>query len=298
MSLINKKIYRLRLKTLYLKNKVLSLTTKKDKQIYIVSSRKYKNRVKEDLVLQNCFLKNNIFSKIVAWEDNEPSDNYLIRTVWGYHNHIDDFINYISDKNTINKKELIIDNADKKKQYELLNKYNICTIDTKFIDNVSELESVDKKLVIKSTVSASGNNTYIIENKDELDKCRGLNNLMVQPYIEGIKDGEISIIVIDKDIKYGIRRYPGIFTEYKKEKYISLDDIPEDIVDIVDKINDIPEYNDVTIMRADFVYDENKYKIMEVELVDPALFIETIDNDEYKKQIYQDIVDASMKTIK
>lgn len=291
MNLINKKIYRLRLKTLYIKNKLLSLTTKKDKQIYIVSSSKYKNRVKEDLVLQNCFLKNNIFCKIVAWEDNESSDINLIRTVWGYHKHIDDFINYIGNKNTINKKEIIIDNVDKKKQYELLKKYNISTIDTKFIDNVSELESVDKKLVIKPTVSASGNNTYIIENKEELDKCSDLNNLMVQPYIEGIKDGEISIIVIDKDIKYGIRRYPGIFTEYKKEEYIRVDDIPKDILDNVNRIKSIPEYNDVVIMRADFVYDD-KYKIMEVELVDPALFIETIDNKEYRNKIYQDIVNT------
>ena len=293
MSLSNN-IYKLRLKDLSIRNKVVSKFINKDKKVYIVSSKKYQNRIKEDLCLQKCFLENKTYCEIVAWEDNKSTNINIIRTVWGYHKDSDNFINYIKNINTINDNNIIIDNIDKKKQYELLRKNDINTIHTEFMNDISSIKKIDEKIVVKPIISASGNNTYIINDKEDLSKLEGISNIMIQPYIEGIKDGEISIIVINKEIKYGIKRYPGIFTDYKKEEYIEINKIPEELIKEVNKIININEYNDVKIMRVDSVNDKNVFKVMEVELVDPALYIETIPDKNYRKKIYQDIVDITL----
>ena len=45
-------------------------------------------------------------------------------------------------------------------------------------------------------------------------------------------------------------------------------------------------------MRIDFIFDNNCYKVMEVELVDPNLFIETINDSKLKDEVYKSFVKA------
>lgn len=288
MSLKNS-IYKLRLKLLYLSNSI-KYHLKKGKKLDIVSSRKYKNKRKEDLMLQKYLLKAGYHSKIVAWEDHESTGNCIIRSVWGYHNNSKGFIKYLEENKTINTKDIILNNMDKKKQYEILIDNKINTIKTLFINDISEYKYQDEKVVIKPVISASGNNTYIVEKEEDLKKLNGINNLMVQQYISGIKEGETSVIVIDKNIMYGIKRFPGVFTEYKKEEFIPLDKLNQDIIDTVNKIIKIEDYKDAVFMRIDFVKDNDKYLVMEVELVDPDLFIETIPDKNEREKVYKKFV--------
>lgn len=61
-----------------------------------------------------------------------------------------------------------------------------------------------------------------------------------------------------------------------KEEYISINNLDKDIIDTVNNIILIKEYKEAVFMRIDFILDNNCYKVMEVELVDPNLFIETV----------------------
>ena len=288
MNEIRKIVFKLRLKVLLISNSIINLINKGIK-INVVSAKKYKNNRKEDLLLQKYLLKAGYKSKVVAWEDNEPADIHIIRSVWGYHHNTESFIKFLDNKKTINDREIIKDNINKKKQYELLKNNNIPVINTKFLNNINELDYTNEKLVIKPIVSAAGDNTYKIINKDDLQKVKDLNNIMIQPFIENIKNGEISIIVINKKIKYGIKRFPGIFTNYQKEKYLPLEVIDNEIIEIVNKIIAIKEYEDVIIMRIDLV-KEDKYKVLETELTDPDLFIETIPQKSLREDIYKEII--------
>ena len=98
--------------------------------------------------------------------------------------------------------------------------------------------------------------------------------------------------VIDKKIKYGIKRFPGVFTKYRKEEYISINNLDKDIIDTVNNIILIKEYKEAVFMRIDFILDNNCYKVMEVELVDPNLFIETINDSNLKDEVYKSFVKA------
>ena len=292
MSKLRRKIYKLRIKLLYLSNNIKYLFTR-GKKVNIVSSSKYKNRIKEDLILQKYLLKEGYHTKIISFEDDyQESDLNIIRSVWGYHHKVEKFLEFINNNKTINTKDLIINNIDKKKQYQILKENDISTIDTIFLDNIKEYKYNSDKIVIKPVISASGDNTFIINNVNDLENVKNLNNIMIQPFIDGVNDGEISVIVIDKRIKYGIKRFPGVFTKYKKEEYISINNLDKDIIDTVNNIILIKEYKEAVFMRIDFIFDNNCYKVMEVELVDPNLFIETINDSKLKDEVYKSFVKA------
>lgn len=292
MSKLRRKIYKLRIKLLYLSNNIKYLFTR-GKKVNIVSSSKYKNKIKEDLILQKYLLKEGYHTKTISFEDDyQESDLNIIRSVWGYHHDVERFLKFINNNKTINNKDLIINNIDKKKQYQILKENDITTIDTIFLDNIKEYKYNSDKIVIKPVISASGDNTFIINNVNDLENVKNLNNIMIQPFIDGVNDGEISVIVIDKRIKYGIKRFPGVFTKYKKEEYISINNLDKDIIDTVNNIILIKEYKEAVFMRIDFIFDNNCYKVMEVELVDPNLFIETINDSKLKDEVYKSFVKA------
>lgn len=292
MRKLQKKIYKLRIKLLYLSNSIKYLFAR-GKKINIVSSNKYKNKIKEDLILQKYLLKEGYHTKIISFEDNyQGNDLNIIRSVWGYHHNVERFLKFINNNKTINNKDIIINNINKKKQYQILKENDITVIDTIFLDNIKDYKYNGKILVIKPVISASGDNTFIISNVNDLDNVKELTNIMIQPFISSVTAGEISIIVIDKKIKYGIKRFPGVFTKYKKEEYISINNLDKSIIDTANNIILIKEYKEALFMRIDFIFDNNCYKVMEVELVDPNLFIETISDTKLKDEVYKSFVEA------
>ena len=107
MSDLRKRVFKLRLKLLYLTNN-LKYFFKDGVSVNIVSTTKYKNKIKEDLMLQKYLLKEGYRSKIVAWEDNEYADVNIIRSVWGYHHNTEAFMKFINENNTINNRNNMV----------------------------------------------------------------------------------------------------------------------------------------------------------------------------------------------
>ena len=77
MNNLRKKIYKLRLKLLYLSNSIKYLFTR-GKEVNIISSNKYKNKIKEDLVLQKYLLKEGYHCKIISFEDKYKGNSLNI----------------------------------------------------------------------------------------------------------------------------------------------------------------------------------------------------------------------------
>lgn len=294
MSNLRRQVYNTRMDLLKLTNKLKYYFTD-GVTVNVVSCNEYKNKIKEDLILQKYLLDAGYKVKISSWEEEDYADVNIIRSVWGYHKKVNEFLNFVNSNNTINNKVLIADNIDKQKQFALLKLNDVQPVDTLFLNNINELKYKGEKLVVKPIVSASGDNTFIIENEQDLQKVAHLNNIMVQPFIDGISEGEISVIAINRVVKYAIRRFPGVFQEYKKEEFISRFTLDKEINDIVKKILIIEEYKKAVIMRMDFVHTPQGYRVMEVELVDPDLFIETIPDEHLKKDVYEDLVHSVEK---
>ena len=295
MKKVNNIVYRFRLKLLLLRNSIYRKTHTFINELIIVSSDKYKNKVKEDINLCYYLMKNGINSEIKSWKEIDSKSNIVIRSVWGYQHELEEFNKFLSKRKgiTINDVDILNKNISKKEQYDLFQKYDIDCIDTKFVYKKEDIK-IKNKSVIKPIVSASGNKTYIVNDIKDVDKIEDINNgYMLQPFIEEINNGEYSIILFDHNIKYGIIRYPGVFTKQQSVEYVDKSALSEDIINIVINVNKIIEYKNSCFARVDIVDN----KVIEIELLDPQLFLETIPDKDLRKEMYGELVDCLKKKL-
>lgn len=272
---------------------------KKKIKIRIVSSKKWAYKVSEDILILNELRKRGIETKIVPYEDLEVEKEaiYLIKSIWGYQDNPKEFrifLNRLELKKAIviNNLKIIQNNINKEEQYKLFLNYDIPHINSAFIAKDKDFLANVKKclkqnftgkiVVVKPSISASGNNTYIlngtnersIELKDLETKFTFLNKknkLIIQDFIPEVKDGEVSVICLNGKISYAVRRYPSVFT---KENNIELiDSIDEKIKEITQSILNIKELKNAFYARIDFIKNDNSYIVMELEYTDPQLFL-------------------------
>ncbi len=310
--MITNKIKMINFKLFKIKNKFTILFHQKKfvKLIGIVSCDNLKNKVKEDLYLKNSLNKMNIDAQIISWQDKnidfKKYDALVIRTIWGYNNNLkefNDWLDYIQKNNIkiFNNIEIIKDNFDKEKQFNILDKYNIKHVDTKFIDknDVDEIQKMLEKygkIVIKPSISESGQNTYVINdslvknniNINEIsNKFENIKSkLMIQPFIEEVNNGEISLSYINGKLMNIVLRYCNIFSDKNYAENIDLKNIDKSLIDLSNTIVSINEYKDALYVRLDFVKVNNNYEIMEIELLDPTLFLTFIKNKKEMKEAF------------
>lgn len=310
------KLYFLRLKVFFKK-----IFANKENKIAILVSSRWRNKVSDDVLLELSLLNNNIYPTLVSFDKPHNYKKYklvIIRSIWGYEKNIQYFLDLINDihKNhipIINDYNIIINNYNKEKQLRLLEEYQIPHIDTTIIkENTKDIKTIisklnEEELVIKPCISASGNNTYLISNNKDRDnvislddvnnKFREINkktSLIVQPFIKEIDNGEISLIYINGTYSHAILRFPNIFNNKSSITYIKKEKLDKEIFDVANKVLGIKEYQNNLYERIDFVKINNKYYIMEIELIEPDLFIRKV----YDKSVQDNILNNITKSIK
>lgn len=273
------------------------------KKVAIVSCDKWMNKINEDLLLKQELIENNVSAEIISWEDKSIDyskfDCLILRSAWGYQNKYLEFkewLQMIKSKNILllNNPDIIIENIQKNKQFNILRKNNIPLIDTNFVYTKEDLlEKINSYplTVVKPIISGSGQNTYLIR-KENLTNLKNIlnelnniltqsdNGIMIQPYINGIENGEYACIFIDGINTHNMLRYPGIFSEKKKPIYLS--NIPYCVKKVANDVSKLEKFLGYLYMRVDIVLQDGKPKIMEVELAEPDLLFKYIENDRVK----------------
>lgn len=275
------------------------------KKIGIVSCDIWKDKIKEDLLLQKELIKNGMDAEIISWQNNDINYNeyccLILRSVWGYQNSYEQFkkwLLYIKKNNIVifNDVDIILSNIKKDVQFEILRKHDIPYISTKFLKNAvdwSKIGFCEQKFVIKPIISGSGNNTYKFDINEEIDICirkkyeailqQPDNGLMIQPFVSGIDKGEYSCIFIDGINTHNMLRFPGVLGEKKKTQYLT--EIPKNVLDLATKVMNIPEFSGYLYARVDIVLKNNEPYIMEVELTEPDLLIKYISDEVTQEQV-------------
>lgn len=283
-------------------------------RIAIISCDKWKDNVKEDILLKIELNKALIDAEIISWQDKTIDytkyDAIIIRSIWGYQDYIEEFLEWVNTlKNNkvrvFNSPEILLSNLNKYNQFKTLDQNKIPHIETIFINKddieIEKIENLYKKyesIVLKPVISGSGNNTFTISNKIKKNNIKlsevnekfskVLNDinryLMVQPFVKEINEGELSVVVISKKISHAAIRYTNIFNDINQIKIVDVGKLDEKVVEIVNKCIGIEEYNDSLYMRIDLVKIDSEYKVMEIELVEPQLFFEFKQNKSKLKE--------------
>lgn len=290
------------------------------KKITIASYTPYLKDV-DDAILKKYLVNENADVEIVSWDNDkydwESRDLIIIRSTWDYHERLDEYVKwleFLKEKRikVYNDIDVIINNIYKNRQISWLKKNNIaimeCEVfsnngfeDTKkpeknIIETIKKYfpNHVNKSLfVLKPTVSARSNNTFLIDpfniNEDEnahitSDADKVFNELLekfndrgiiLQVFAYGIKDGEYGMVFLNGVLVQSVVNKPGKI--YGKKEKDAINEIPEKLKKFANDIVNKLDSNKVLMARVDAILEDGTPRLMELELAEPNIYIRATD---------------------
>lgn len=289
------------------------------KKVVIASFTPYLKDV-DDAILKKYLENEGIYVEIVSWDnknyDWKSADAVIIRSTWDYHETLCDYItwlHYLKDNNikVYNNVDVILNNLYKDKQVKWLKENGIPIMKTEIFSlNDNNMEKPENTLlatikkyfpeyygnsmfVLKPTVSARSNNTFLIDpfNINRDSECHVHNDanklfysllekfsdrgIILQVYAKGIADGEYGLVYLNGVLTQSVVKKPGKLHGNKVKE--SVKKVPNEIIDLAEKIIKKLPFEEVLIARVDAIMDDNKAKIMELELVEPNIYIRATD---------------------
>ncbi|GGJ45179.1 ATP-grasp domain-containing protein [Deinococcus roseus] len=228
----------------------------------------------------------------VRWQD---FDAVVLRSTWDYHLHYAHFQTWLKHLQNLNVKvlnsaRLVQWNSNKIYLQELQNR-GIPIIPTHFVDpherqNLPEILSRTgwSGLVIKPSVSAAAHHTYRIQgalppeiHQTLLDLPADVT-LLVQPFMREIQNpGEHSLVFFNGQFSHALLKTPGQ-GDFRVQgmhggqtRGIEVDsDLIRQAQNVIQALPEMPLY-----ARVDGVVGEGQLLLMEIELIEPNLFLKT-----------------------
>lgn len=242
------------------------------------------------------FLKNKGLDVVpTVWNDENVDwksyDVAIIKSPWDYHNNLQEFLNWLDhierqSVKVLNPVEIIKWNADKHYLKDIAEK-QLPVIASEYLEKGSsfgqhffEVFGVDQ-LVVKPCVSAGAQNTVTI-NRDNFDeRSKDINafleeqDYMVQPFVEEIKNGEWSFLFFNgkyshcslktpKQGDFRVQHYHGGSISYPTPEPLHTQQAGA-------YLKSLPHHT--LYARVDGVIVDHSFKLMELELIEPYLFL-------------------------
>lgn len=215
----------------------------------------------------------------------------IIRTPWDYFLRYEEFSIWLESLKKINTPiwnslDVIYENIHKFYLKDIENN-GIPIIPTEFIPKnsiVSIDDILDKrnwvKAVIKPAISGGAYKTSVVSKneagiQEKLDELLKDNDVLLQKFAEEIKDGEWSLLFFNKKYSHSVLKVPNsndfrVQSEFGGQ-YI-YDKAPAGLIEQAQKIVDNVK-NELLYARVDGIYINETLYLMELELIEPDLFL-------------------------
>lgn len=134
-----------------------------------------------------------------------------------------------------------------------------------------------EKIVIKPAISAGSYKT-LVQNKNQIDRSEMVpGDWMCQPFLPQIFEGEISLIYFNKSFSHALLKVPKK-GDFRVQEEFGGDIIPlkptAELLALGEKVMKSVS-DELLYARVDLVPYENHYALMELELIEPALYFRT-----------------------
>ena len=232
----------------------------------------------------------------VSWHDESIDWNQydvaVIRSTWDYQDNVDKYLKVLEK---IEASQARLENSLDVVKWNI-NKNYLKEVEAKGADIVPTLwvEKINYDLVesyfdqfntdliiIKPTISANAENTFWLKRGSFADSKELLMNslanrqLMVQPFVQAVVDeGEYSVFFFAGEFSHSILKTPKSGDFRVQEEYggllKSITPCTELLTAAQKALQTTPEK--LLYARIDLVQHENKFKVMEVELIEPSLY--------------------------
>jgi glutathione synthase/RimK-type ligase-like ATP-grasp enzyme len=268
------------------------------RRLGIAASRFYPGVYPDDAHLMQCLRDQRIEPIQASWNDPEVDwaafDAILIRTTWDYFRHYEQFLQWLQRIEqlgvlTINPVPLLRWNSDKRYLLELP-AHGVEIIPTRVVhgrDVQAALGAMaGEHVVIKPTVSGTAWHTVrgVVDTPELNAAVSDLPpqmDYLIQPFMREIeRDGEISMLFFGDEFSHAVRKRPAT-NDYRVQSEFggSVEVIhPEAnlLASAHRALRSVSElgYRGGSYARIDGVLSNGRFLIMEVEMIEPALYFE------------------------
>lgn len=236
-------------------------------------------------------------ARMVDWRDSSAAfssfDLVLLRSCWDYHLHANEFTEWLLRTERVapilNKVDTVLWNSNKFYLRELEER-GIQIAPTCFVASGEQIErhylqTIQSwtKVVVKPVVSASAHKTWVFDRRDlpspkELDALMDGKDFLLQQFIPEIQtQGEISFIYFDGHYSHAVLKRPAADDFRVQQEHGGSAELFSPSDSLLQEANaiaqSVPQVHDSLYCRLDAVERNRKLILMELELIEPELFL-------------------------
>ncbi len=254
------------------------------------------NTADENQILKEILQELGIESELVPWSD--PKVNWakysclLIKSTWDYFDHYEEFKEWIAKITalgipTLNSLETLLWNSNKNYLFDIQEAgFNVISGRTvKEIDDVrrASVEINYPEVIFKPKVSGGAKNTFRVRQSNiesvftSLEPLLEKEEFLMQPYIPEVAEvGEYSLIFFNGQYSHAVLKVPAQ-GDFRVQHYFggTIKQIEPDVEMLSQAEAIIKEFAVGTLYaRVDGIKRGDEFHLMELELIEPYLFLE------------------------
>lgn len=267
-------------------------------KLALATCAEYPDLIEDDQQLRKSLIERGADVTAASWDDADVDwaafDLVVIRSTWDYYHRVEEFLEWVRRVSAVTRLEnpanLVTWNAHKG-YLEELQVRGVPVVPTEMLAQGSahELGKVLRKrgwgeAVVKPAVSAGSEGTIRLtlreaeEHQAHLDTLLAKGDVLVQPFVESVtQGGERSLIFFDGRYSHALKKQaaPGDFrVQPQFGGIITPDQPPQRVKDLARSILEAAEV-DPLYARVDLVRIGEKWKLIELELIEPLLYFDT-----------------------
>lgn len=237
------------------------------------------------------------------WDDPDIEwnnfDGVVIRSTWNYHKHHQAFRDWLAELKAVNLRvwnphEIILWNSDKIYLSQLEDAgakivptewISRCSHEEVYLEEILERNDWERA-VLKPRISASAHGVSVlsienrVENEQKFLEMRRARDLMLQPVVEEIRNGEWSIMFFDDEYSHSVLKYPEVDNIYVQKELGGTWKVADPSSQLIEQARkSIDAAHEVTGVSEPFLYTrvdgvevKGELQLMELELIEPELF--------------------------
>lgn len=248
-------------------------------------------------------LNGQVRHQMVVWDQTpvaelEHFDVVLVRTCWDYHLKYNAFTQWLNDVkeakiNLVNPAETILWNSNKRYMLDMQHKALpvVPTFERHQVASLLEQFPNTNKMVVKRLISASAHELQLVERSDLSASGSAIaDNVIIQPYLSDIeRNGEWSVVYFNNRMSHAFHKVPKK-GEHRVQKEFGgsyfIEEPPKEILRLAHQAIAEITYP-FRYARVDLIETHTGCLVMELELIEPELFL---DNEEAKENYQQFIL--------
>lgn len=225
-------------------------------------------------------------SDVVAWSDDaamaDPGDLVVIRTTWDYTFQPDAFLDTLPRWGSRLRNTWPVVAGNVRKRYLLdLAAAGVPVVPTRLLTASDGLEGATGRIVLKPEIAAGADGIGLFDAADpaaavHLAGLRARGDVLLQPYLPAVQDGERSLMYLGGRFSHAVRKVPATGDYRVQEEHGGhTTPYPPSAAELrVAELALAHVGQELLYARVDLVVTADGPLLMELELIEPALYLE------------------------